>query len=169
MAQDVVIDTSTLINFLRIARVDLLSGLVSYRLHVTDHVRAEVTTHYPAQLATLEFALFSGHLLELSLTSSAEHTVFAEMKKHRLGDGECAAIAAASVAKMSLAIDDIRAKKKAAAHDPGMAILDTLSLMVKAIQGGLLTIAEADAIKLDWETNHHFIKKHFASFAELIP
>ena len=41
--------------------------------------------------------------------------------------------------------------------------------MVEAIQAGLLTVAEADAIKLDWETNHHFIKKHFKSFAEFIP
>ena len=41
--------------------------------------------------------------------------------------------------------------------------------MVEAIQAGLLTVAEADAIKLDWETSHRFIKKHFSSFAELIP
>src|SRR5437868_7618787 len=141
MAQDVVIETSTLINFLRIGRVDLLAGLTTYRFHVTDHVRAEVTTHYPSQLATLEFALLAGHLLELSLTSPAEHAVFAEMQKHRLGDGESAAIAATSVGKMSLAVDDIRARKKAAAHDPGMALLDTVGLMVEAIQAGLLTVA----------------------------
>jgi len=136
---------------------------------VTDHVRAEVPTHYPAQLATLGFALLAGHLLELSLTGPAEHAVFAEMQKHRLGDGECTAIAAASVGRMSLAIDDIRAKKKAAAHDPGLALLDTIGLMLEVIQAGLLTVAEADAIKVDGEANHHVIEKHFKSRAELIP
>src|SRR5688572_23478737 len=116
MADDAIADTSTLINFLRIGRVDLLVGLTAYRFLVTDHVRAEVTTHYPAQLANLDFAILAGHLAELTLTDPTEHAVFAEMKKHRLGDGECAAIAAASVGKMVLAIDDIRARKKAAAH-----------------------------------------------------
>jgi len=43
---DVITDTSTLVNFLRIGRVDLLAGLTSYRFVVTDHVRAEVTSYY---------------------------------------------------------------------------------------------------------------------------
>jgi predicted nucleic acid-binding protein len=66
-------------------------------------------------------------------------------------------------------MDDIRARKKAAARGPGLRLLDTVGLMVEAIQAGLLTVAEADAIKADWETNHRFMKKHFSSFAELIP
>ena len=48
---DVVTDTSTLVNFLRVGRVDLLAGLTSYRFVVTDHVRAEVMSSYPAQLS----------------------------------------------------------------------------------------------------------------------
>src|SRR4051812_3856951 len=124
MAQDIIIETSTLINFLRISRVDLLAGLTSYRFVVTDHVRADVRAHYPAQLSNLEFALLAGHLIEIPLTAPAEHAVFAEMKKHRLGDGECSAIAAASVRGLPLAIDDIRAKKKAAAHKPAIRLID---------------------------------------------
>ena len=62
MADVVVIETSTLINFLRIGRVDLLAGLAAYRFIVTDHVRAEVTTHYPAQLADQKAAVQAGHL-----------------------------------------------------------------------------------------------------------
>lgn len=88
---------------------------------------------------------------------------------YRLGDGECAAIAAATVGKTALAIDDVRARKKAAAHDPTMRFLDTVGLMVEAIQAGLLTVAEADAIKADWEKNHRFAEKHFASCARLFP
>jgi predicted nucleic acid-binding protein len=166
---DVIIDTSTLVNFLRVGRVDLLAGLASYRFVVTDHVRAEVTSHYPAQLANLESALLAGHVIEITLDAPADLAVFAELKALRLGDGECASIAAAFNRGLSLAIDDIRARKKAAARDSGLRLLDTVGLMVEAIQAGLLTVAEADAIKADWETNHRFIKKHFSSFAELIP
>ena len=53
---DIILDTSTLINYLRIGRVDLLAGLSAYRFIVTDHVRHEVTVIYPAQLSNLEFA-----------------------------------------------------------------------------------------------------------------
>jgi hypothetical protein len=75
---DVVIDTSTLINFLRIGRVDLLAGLTSDRFIVTDHVRHEVTNIYPAQLSVLEFAFLAGHLHVLSVDST--DPVFLGMK-----------------------------------------------------------------------------------------
>jgi predicted nucleic acid-binding protein len=166
---DVVTDTSTLVNFLRIARVDLLAGLTSYRFVVTDHVRAEVTSYYPAQLSNFEFALLAGHVVEMTLDMPADLTVFAELEALRLGDGECASIAAALNRGVPLAIDDIRARKKAIARDPSLRLLDTVGLVVEAIKAGLLTVAEADDIKADWESNHKFIKKHFSSFAELIP
>jgi predicted nucleic acid-binding protein len=166
---DVITDTSTLVNFLRIGRVDLLAGLTSYRFVVTDHVRYEVASFYPAQLSNFEFAHLAGHVVEITLDTPADRTVFAELKALRLGDGECASIAAALNRGFPLAIDDIRARKKAVARDPSLRLLDTIGLMVEAIQAGLLTVAEADTIKVDWETNHRFIKKHFSSFAELIP
>jgi predicted nucleic acid-binding protein len=166
---DVVTDTSTLVNFLRIGRVDLLAGLDSYRFVVTDHVRTEVTAFYPAQLANLEFAIMAGHVVEITLDTPAELVAFGELKTLRLGDGECASIAAALSRGTPLVIDDIRARKKALEREPGLRLLDTIGLMVEAIQAGLITIPEADIIKADWEKNHRFIKKHFSSFSELIP
>ena len=47
-----------------------------------------------------------------------------------------------------LAIDENRARKKAFARDPSLRFLDTAGLMVEAIQASLLTVAEADAIKV---------------------
>ncbi len=80
MADVVVIETSTLIDFLRIGRVDLLAGFAAYRFIVTNHVRAEVTTHYPAQLANLEAAVQAGHLGKVSLTDTAKLAAFAAMQ-----------------------------------------------------------------------------------------
>jgi hypothetical protein len=44
--------------------------------------------------------------------------------------------------------------------------MDTASLMVAAIHAGLLTVLEADAIKIDWEANHRFRLK-FPTFGDL--
>ena len=126
-----------------------LAGLTSYRFVVTDHVRAEVTSYYPAQLSNFEFALLTGHVVERTFDTPADLTVFAELKALRLGDGECASIAAALNRGLPLAIDANRARKKAVARDPSLRLLDTVGLMVQAIQAPLLTVAEADAIKLD--------------------
>jgi predicted nucleic acid-binding protein len=166
---DVITDTSTLVNFLRIGRVDLLAGLTSFRFVVTNHVRTEVTAFYPAQLANFEFALMAGHVVEITLDTPAELGVFGELKTLRLGDGECASIAAALTRGTPRVIDGIRAREKALEREPSLRLLDTVDLMVEALQAGLLTVPEADAIKADWEKNHRFIKKHFSSFAELIP
>jgi predicted nucleic acid-binding protein len=168
MAQDVIIDTSTLINFLRIGRVDLLAGLTHYRFVVTDHVRAEVSVHYPLQLANLEVALQAGHLTEVSLVAPPELSAFAAMQALQvLGDGECSAVAAASTRGCPLVMDDRTARNKTAVAYPTLRLLGTVDLIVEAIHAGLLTIPDADAIKADWEANHRFRLK-FPSFADVV-
>ncbi len=63
--QEVVIDTSVLINFLVIHRLDLLVGHPGFRFVVTDHVREEITEHYPEQMAQLEDAIDTGKITEI--------------------------------------------------------------------------------------------------------
>ena len=46
----VVLDTSVLLNFLRVGRLDLLVELPGHEFLVTDHVRGEVTDHASSQL-----------------------------------------------------------------------------------------------------------------------
>ncbi len=50
---------------------------------------------------------------------------------------------------------------------PASRILRTADLMVSAIQAGLLTLAEADAIKEMWEKEHRFRLK-ITSFGDLL-
>lgn len=167
MAQDIVIDTSTLLNFLRIDRLDILASLSIYRFIVTDHVRFEVTSHYPLQLSNLERAFRAGHLVETSLADPLELDAFAALQAHGvLGDGECSAIAAAVTRGCRLAIDDKTARNKAAFFHPTVTLLSTVDLMVAAIHGDILSIAEADFIKAEWEANHRYRLK-FNSFSEV--
>jgi hypothetical protein len=45
---------------------------------------------------------------------------------------------------------------------------NTQQLMVGLIEAAQLKVADADAIKSNWETNHRFAMPGFQSFAELL-
>lgn len=167
-----IIDTSVLVNFLRINRADLLAKHPAYRFVVLDFVRNEVGTkpHYAAQSARLETALASGHLLPddpAEATSIAELAAFAAMIPLKIGEGERAAIAAAFARSLPLVMEDRRAWNRSATYSAGLAREDTTSVMASLIKAGVLTVAEADAIKDDWKANHRFTLA-FASFAEVV-
>jgi predicted nucleic acid-binding protein len=155
-----------LVNFLAIDRVDLLVGLASHRFHITAHVRGEVT--YPNQVASLNAAIHSGQLSELPTGNLAELATFAGLTT-TLGVGESAAIAAAQHRTMLVAVEDRSARRTAESLVGQHNVLGTVDLMVRIIQAGQLTVAEADAIKRDWETNHRFALPQFNSFAEQLP
>ena len=76
----------------------------------------------------------------------------------RLGKGECSAISCAIHRGCALAIDDRRATSEAAARSD-IEIVRTQNL---------LSIAEADAVKDEWEQRHRF-RLTISSFAELLP
>lgn len=84
-----------------------------------------------------------------------------------LGPGERAAVAAAYARGLPLFMDDKRAWKKIGPLCPGIAREDTASLVVSLIKADILSIAQADAMKGDWESSHSF-RLRFASFAEVL-
>ncbi len=166
MIQTIVItDTSVLINFLVLDRAELLARLPSCRFVVTDHVRAEITKHYHEQLHRLEQAFADKVLEEISVTEMAEIQIFAELTATGLGIGECSAIAVAAHRNLTLAIDDKTPIKRVQKLGLSLTILTTETIVVLLIRQQVLTIAGADAMKLEWEQNHRF-RLTFQSFAE---
>lgn len=163
----VITDTSVLINFLVLDRAGLLAGVPTHRFVVTDHVRAEITAHYHEQLQRLEQAFSAQILEEITVSDLAEVQLFAELTAKGLGVGECSAIAVAVHRQLTLAIDDKQAIKKVASLGLNVIILTTESLMVLLIRQGALSVDEADAMKLEWETNYRF-RLTFSSFRERI-
>jgi len=109
----VVTDTSVLINFLRIDRMDLIARH-SHRLLITAHVTEEITEHFPEQQARLSAALADGTLEELTVSGDVAMNLFKELSEtHRLGSGESAAIACAIANDFAIAIDDRTAANQA--------------------------------------------------------
>lgn len=167
--QYAIIDTSVLVNFLRIDRVDLLASHPAYRFVVIDYVKREVTDRSHQQLTRLEAALAAGLLegdIDPADVSMEELTAYVDLQKVKIGDGERGAIAAAYARGYAVAINDYRAMKKLPAAYRSLVREDTASIVVTLIRAGVLSVAEADAIKADWEANHRFRLK-FSSFGEV--
>lgn len=161
----VITDASVLINFLVLDRVGLLSRLTSVHFVVTEHVRAEITEHFPEQLQRLNVAFETGVIEEISVTDFVEVALFADLTSKGLGVGECSAIAVAVNRKLTIAIDDKRALKKVARLGYNLEVLGTEQLVVQLIAESVLTIVEADQMKDDWEQNYRF-KLSIVSFSE---
>ena len=84
----IVADTSVLINFLRINRMDLI-GAHPASFIATDHVAAEVADTYPEQQARYAAALTAAHIGEQHIDNLAELELFLRLAIHeRLGAGE---------------------------------------------------------------------------------
>jgi predicted nucleic acid-binding protein len=164
----VIIDTSVLINFLKIDRADLLANHPTYRFVLPDLVRHEVTRHYASQVTKLDAAIAAGQLFAddpAAATDLKELAAFAAMDKLKIGEGERAAIAAASIRGLPLAMDDRRAWKRSAVFSATIPREDTVSIIVTLIKTNVIDLKTADTIKTDWQANHRFTLR-FGSFAE---
>src|SRR6476620_4366880 len=109
----IVADTSVLINFLRIDRMELIAAHPASFI-ATDHVAAEIADTYPEQQARYAAALSAAQITEQRIDDLAElEWLLSLAAKGRLGAGERAAIAVALTRGCALAIDDSRAIRRA--------------------------------------------------------
>ena len=169
MTAIVVADTSVLINFLRIDRMDLLGRYPSHFL-ATDHVAGEIEAR--EQRVRFNAAVTEGIIETCVVNDPKEVELYMRLDPgRRLGHGECSAIAVALNRGYHLAIDDNKALSRALREAPlanaKLHILRTPDLIVALIRSGVLTIVEADRIKDDWGRHHRFRIKA-ASFDELL-
>lgn len=164
----VVADTSVLINFLCIDRMDLISHHPR-RFLATDHVGSEITDSYPDQRNRYEAAVAAGVLDTCTVTDAVELDLFLRLGPgQKLGAGECSALAVAISRKHAKAIDDNRAVKRSIREvGAKLEILKTSDVIVNLIRAGRLDLTEADRIKAEWEHYHRF-KPKAHSFRELL-
>ncbi len=161
---DVVCDTSLLLNFVRVERLDLLADHPAYRFHLPAEVRAEVIRLQ--QAADLRRWLVEGGLREIRLATRAELELFAELDAV-LDRGEAASIAAAVSEGWIVAMDEGgRARREVQDRLGEGRLLTTPGVLLSCIRHGVLAIDEADGIK--GELAQLRFRMTFASFRELL-
>lgn len=167
----IIADTSVLINFLRIDRMDLI-GAHSSGFIATEHVGEEISDSYPDQKTRYRAALDAVFIIEERIDNPAEVELFLKLRRQpRLGTGECSAISVAINRDHALAIDDNRAIthaiQEAGLVKRNLRIIRTLDIVADLARTGLLSTEAADTILADWAVNHRFRTK-IRSIAEIL-
>lgn len=141
----VVADSSFLINFLVVDRMDVLGLLTQFRFHVVNHVRAEI--RYDDQRARLRAAIESGVVAEIEITDPGEIRLYDELRRV-LGDGESASLAVAVSRRWVIAADEKgRFRRELFARLGEGYLLDTLGALLTAIRAGVIIVEEAEALR----------------------
>lgn len=163
---NIVIDSSVLINFLKIDRMDLLANH-SCRIIATNHVSKEISRYYRDQRQRFAEAIRREGIAIEALDRVEEAQQFMSlMASGSLGAGECSAIALAVNRGFMLAMDDRKATVQALCRDQTLHILTTKDLIVSMIGENLLDIVAADQIKEELATKHrHTI--NLSSFGDI--
>lgn len=162
------LDTSVLVNFLVVDRIDLLGEQPMRRFLVTPHVDHEILDHYIEQRERLHAAMTNGWLEGTRLEAIEELARFAKLLVSGLGPGEAAAVAAAVNRKCSIAIEDSVGQRRAREFDKRIEVVTTKDIMLDAIMSALITIDDADEIKGQWESLYRFRIPGLSSFSEIV-
>ena len=157
-----VADASTLLNFLRVRRFDLLHGL-GYRVRIVDAVYEEIQS----EREQLDQLLEEDKIRTLTLEGTAITDDVTKFLALGLGNGESFSFAAAREFQAAIATDDMRAVKKVKTIAAGLTVITSTDIVVAGIRDNRLTLPEADLIKADWADNHRFRLK-FNSFGDIL-
>ncbi len=160
----VVADTSVLINFLHMRRLDMLGASVGIRALVPADVIAELED--PTQRDAIESGLRDSELFAAGDLTTTELEAYARLHA-TLGAGESAALAVAHSRGAHVACDERRGflREANALLGPGR-VVNTPGLILNAIHLGRLGVDEADELKAFLETRR--FKMRFESFAQLV-
>jgi predicted nucleic acid-binding protein len=160
----VVADSSFLINFLVVDRMDILKRLPRFRFHVVNHVRAEI--RYESQRARLQAAIDGGGVTEIEIVDPSEILVYDELRSF-LGDGEAASLAVAVTRRWVIAADEKgRFRSELFTRLGEDYLLDTLGALLTAIRADVITVAHAEALRT--QLQEHRFQMDSTPFDELL-
>jgi predicted nucleic acid-binding protein len=160
----VVTDANVLINLIHVEVLPLLGRLPGYEFVVVDEALAEITAG--EQAGMLASALNEGALRRESLAGIEMLTLFAELTRI-MGRGEAASLALAATRGWLVASDEKRVfRREVQARLSENHLLTTPGVFVLAIRAGLLSVEEADRIKLLLEGKR--FRMTFASFRDVL-
>jgi len=160
-----VADTSFLLNFLVIDRMDVLAGLQALAFRAPNHVVLEV--RYPEEKERLHVALAAGTLSEIEITDLSEIALYVHLRTF-LGDGESACLAVAATRQWAIATDEKGRLQREIFERLGEDyLLDTPGALIAALRAGVLTVPQAETIREEL-ARHRFIMRDLPPFEELV-
>jgi len=158
------VDSSVLINFLALDRLDLLAASSRLQLVVPAEVIGEV--HRKAQVRRLKHGIDRGLVRRVVLQGTEEIAVYQSLLEI-IEPGEAACLSLAHHRGWLIACDEKRAFRREAkrllSEDR---LLTTASALLLAIRDGKLTVEEADRLKTKLE--EHRFRMKIASFRDLL-
>lgn len=143
------VDASPLISFLKLARFDLLEVL-GKPLACTDFVQAEVTK----PRGELETLLTCKRLKEIAVTNPKLLLGVERLYEKGLGRGEASSIVIAQQRGYGLILDDKKARKFALERN--ITLYSTADIVIRNMQMGNITLAEADGFITTWHSLGEF-------------
>jgi predicted nucleic acid-binding protein len=144
--------------------MDILGRLPQFQFHVVNHVVAEI--RYERQRLRLRAALEAGTVTEIEITEPAEILLYDEFRRV-LGDGESASLAVAVQRRWVIAADEKGAfRRELFARLGEDYLLDTLGALVTAINAGVITVADAEALRA--QLREHRFEMDATPFDELL-
>jgi len=163
-ARLVLTDTNVLLNLALVNRMDLLGAFPDLRFCAPREVLGEVLR--PRERALVDQAVACGLIQKMALEPVEALSLFSKFLQ-LMGRGEAACLALAVHHRALVASDEKRAfRREADRHLGPGCILNTPGLLVLAIRRNLISLGEADEIKLALEENR--FRMTFRSFADIL-
>lgn len=140
-------DTSVLINLIHVGRLDILESLAPWTFVVPERVEQEITRHDQARL--LVEAVERGFIQRVTITEPPELGRYVELLGARIGKGEASCLAMALERGWTVASDERGRFLHLAQQQLGDGrLVNTPGLLLLAIRRGVLSIDDADRIKM---------------------
>jgi predicted nucleic acid-binding protein len=168
-AEPVIVDSSSLLNFVLTGSLDLLLTLPGYSFRIPPRVYAEIEPERGRE--ALLPAIEQGRLLVEILTDEEMQTSEALQEATAQGGldpGEAQVVAVATIRGWRALVDDKAAQRILRSKRGQSAWLTTPAIIVEAIRSGRLTVDEADALREAMDAKASFRMKGFNSFRELL-
>jgi predicted nucleic acid-binding protein len=167
--EPVIVDSSSLLNFVLTGSLDLLLGLSGYSFRIPPRVYVEMEPGRGRE-AVLK-ALEAGALAVESLTND-EMAKSEALQEARAGGsldaGESQVVAVAICRGWRALVDDRAAQRVLKSQRGEGGWLTTPEIIVEAIGQGRLNVDQADALREAMDGQAHFRMKGFGSFRELL-
>ena len=150
----IALETSVLLNFVNIGRLDLLRYL-DMPVVLPDQVLHEIRR--PAQIQAVQDAVAATVVDIQTIRDPVELDLYAGLRADgRLGEGECAVLAVALSRNWIAGLQDRRARLEGQLRRRDLSIYQTEDLVLALIRAGRLPLQEADGFLVEWVTRHRF-------------